>query len=326
MARRSPCWHFGDVDGDGYVTFDDAMLVVLHIVGTIVLTPEQIRRADVFNVGTLDIFDAMYIAQYVLGTRDTFPVCALLPEEDPFPAGMVEVRSAAGALITVLENASNISYEQAINMLGKMSFEMPSDDTKIQYLLNTNEIWLYQKGLLVDCYRMRMRYSTRGDMLKETIEADQIASFLLDDIIPSYEATLADTKSATMVLTELLAFQTGANPVVMGGVEAILDNNFAVVKVSWTNIWKACEQIRDAVGGILYVKFDPRVPLNRTLWLSTTMGADEGQQIRVGKNLEGISRETDYGGMATKFWPIGQNNLVLSSALVVKEVAIISSD
>ncbi len=67
----------GDVDGDGVVSQHDADLIAGFVVHTISLTQEQLGRAKVFNGTTVTIFDAMLIAQYAAGIKDTFPVCSM---------------------------------------------------------------------------------------------------------------------------------------------------------------------------------------------------------------------------------------------------------
>lgn len=70
-----PCGNYGDVNGDGYVTEDDAQLIREYLAGNTELTAEQLIRADVSNDGVVSLKDATLISQYVEGIRDTFPVC-----------------------------------------------------------------------------------------------------------------------------------------------------------------------------------------------------------------------------------------------------------
>lgn len=65
----------GDVDGDGYVTNEDAQLVVDHVLGRIVLTAAQIKRGDVNVSGTLTVADSGQISQYANGSTTTFIAC-----------------------------------------------------------------------------------------------------------------------------------------------------------------------------------------------------------------------------------------------------------
>ena len=75
FEKPSPCGNLGDVDNDGFVTQEDALLVANHTVGNIQLTPEQLIRADVNGDGIVSSVDALFIAQYAAGTRSTFPAC-----------------------------------------------------------------------------------------------------------------------------------------------------------------------------------------------------------------------------------------------------------
>jgi len=78
LKKRSPCADYGDVDGDGYVTEEDAILIAQHRVGNIVLNEEQLRRADVTGDGRVTMEDSMIINQYVIDLIDTFPVCRIM--------------------------------------------------------------------------------------------------------------------------------------------------------------------------------------------------------------------------------------------------------
>lgn len=82
--RISPCPPMGDVDGDGWVTEEDALLIAQFLAGTIYLTPEQIYRAKVWSGMRPEIpreqpviQDALVIIKYVKGKIDTFLVCPI---------------------------------------------------------------------------------------------------------------------------------------------------------------------------------------------------------------------------------------------------------
>ena len=75
--------------------------------------------------------------------------------------GFIEIRDSNGNLIAVLENVHAISYEHSLNKLGTMSFELPADDPKGQYLLPEHELWLYHLGELVDVYKLKRMASSR---------------------------------------------------------------------------------------------------------------------------------------------------------------------
>lgn len=76
-GRKAPIVNgiaMGDVNGDGYVTQEDADLVGNYVVGNIQLSAEQLARAAVRGVKPINIFDAEYIKQYARGSREKFPV------------------------------------------------------------------------------------------------------------------------------------------------------------------------------------------------------------------------------------------------------------
>jgi len=59
----------GDVDGDGQVTVVDALFVAQYTVGTRTLTSAQLAAADVNNDGQVTVVDALFIAQFTVGLR-----------------------------------------------------------------------------------------------------------------------------------------------------------------------------------------------------------------------------------------------------------------
>jgi len=86
-------------------------------------------------------------------------------------------------------------------------------------------------------------------------------------------------------------------------------------KLTVTNqsiLW-ALLQLHEIVGsGYIYVDND------RVFHWLDDIGEDKGQQIRYRKNLEGITRETDWGSLCTRLYPIG-NGVQLSDLTVFKE-------
>ena len=61
----------GDVDGDGVVTTKDALMMMQHIEGTVLLTDDQFKRADLNGSGVLDSVEVLRILQYINGKVNT---------------------------------------------------------------------------------------------------------------------------------------------------------------------------------------------------------------------------------------------------------------
>lgn len=79
----SPCPPLGDVDDDGFVTTNDARLVLEAHAGLRTLTPDQLLRADVNRDGRVDSIDALLIEQVAArlpGAEDGFR-CELPPAQ-----------------------------------------------------------------------------------------------------------------------------------------------------------------------------------------------------------------------------------------------------
>ena len=128
------------------------------------------------------------------------------------------------------------------------------------------------------------------------------------------EKTLPATKTVTALRAKFynsggVSHHFGFNEADFWGVEG--------GKLSVTNqtlLW-ALLQLYEIVGeGYIYVDND------RKLQWPSDIGDDTGQQIRYRKNLQGITKETDWGQLSTRLYPIG-NDVQLSDLTVLKEAA-----
>lgn len=64
-----PVYKKGDVNQDGSVNIADALFIAQYTVGTRILTTSQLVVADVDGDGQVKIVDALFIAQYTVGLR-----------------------------------------------------------------------------------------------------------------------------------------------------------------------------------------------------------------------------------------------------------------
>jgi len=65
---------YGDVNEDGFITEEDAELILAYVVGKEKFSPIQKLAADVSGNGRISQLDASYIKQYVQGLITSFPV------------------------------------------------------------------------------------------------------------------------------------------------------------------------------------------------------------------------------------------------------------
>lgn len=68
--------NYGDVDGDGSITVDDALTVCQFVLRNITLTDAQQKAADVDGDGSITVDDALTICQYVLRNIKEFPAAS----------------------------------------------------------------------------------------------------------------------------------------------------------------------------------------------------------------------------------------------------------
>ena len=61
----------GDVNGDGSITTLDALMIMQHIDGQIILDDDQFKRADLNKDSILNSFEALRILQYINGNVQT---------------------------------------------------------------------------------------------------------------------------------------------------------------------------------------------------------------------------------------------------------------
>ena len=71
VKESSALSRLGDVDGDGAITTRDALMIMQHISGTIILTNDQFTRGDLNKNGVLSSSEALRILQYINGNVST---------------------------------------------------------------------------------------------------------------------------------------------------------------------------------------------------------------------------------------------------------------
>ena len=79
------------------------------------------------------------------------------------PKYIIEVRDSSGDLVSILENAYNISFTETINEPATLDFNLPADDSKVSGIVLANELWLrnYSTGTVVMKFRLALRRDAR---------------------------------------------------------------------------------------------------------------------------------------------------------------------
>lgn len=112
--KNPPCGNYGDVNGSGYITRADIDLISESVIGKIVLTAEQKKRADVDVSGSVTGIDAMRVSQYYSDKINSFPICSLpdLKTENIF------IQKEEGNAATFTVNYKNYGYVTVASKFG----------------------------------------------------------------------------------------------------------------------------------------------------------------------------------------------------------------
>ncbi len=210
---------------------------------------------------------------------------------------ILEVHNTSGDLIAVLENAHNITYTEGINEAPTLSFKLPADDDKADYILKVNELWLmnYETEAVIAKFRLSHRTDSRQDTIVTSVSCDGLIGQLVDEQLIAAYSPVAQTP--TQIVTALLALQL-LSPAITVGTIAPTSLRTITFKPGET-ILKCLYRLRDTVGG--YISIDN----NRALQWSDSIGEDTGQQVRYQKNLVGVTREVDYTTIANRIYAYG---------------------
>jgi len=76
---------------------------------------------------------------------------------------IIEIHDSSGNLVTILENAHDINYIEAINEAPILRFSLPADDTKAANIIKANEIWLINYEDETPSVVAKFRLSRRED-------------------------------------------------------------------------------------------------------------------------------------------------------------------
>ena len=96
---------------------------------------------------------------------------------------LIEVHNSNGDLVAVLENAHSITYTEGINEASTLDFNLPADDSKADYILKANEIWLmnYETEAIVAKFRLSHRKDARRGTIVTSVSCDGLINQLVDE-------------------------------------------------------------------------------------------------------------------------------------------------
>ena len=203
--------------------------------------------------------------------------------------------------IAVLENAYNVGYEKRLNELWTARFTMPADDSKNQYCDAYNLVEIYDGDERVELFRIMPSTRNRQDIDIIEYACEHTLATLIDDVLFQYHEIGGTGVFTQTVLEYVLNQQTVTNWVL--GV-----NDFSrQFQYSWENenLLGALFSIPNRFVEKYQWTFDTTsYPFTINLKSIDTDSAPE-LFLRYGKNLQGITKETDTTELCTRLYALG---------------------
>lgn len=213
-------------------------------------------------------------------------------------AYQIWVFTQSGDKVAVLQNASNIRRKTKMNGAPSLSFSLPADDEKTSYITSANEIkvWNDKKSRFEGLYCLDKSVDRWGSSGK-FVDCDYTGAItrLIKEKNISYDTT-ATPKTATQVITGLLALQQRTPAITIGAIQPTDSFCFAVEN---TNLLNAFFSLPKLLGGFIEVDEDRH--LN---WWNEPTG-NPTREIRYQKQLKSMTREVDHTNIINRLYAYG---------------------
>lgn len=203
--------------------------------------------------------------------------------------------------IAVLENASEVKIKEVINGEYTLSFVLPRNDPKWQYIQAENFVKVYHASQKKDqLFRIRTFDEIRDEQGKLTsnIQCEHVWYDAADcNHFPSVEL-IGQTP------LQILQYAFAGTRFTIGTVEI---TTLTDIYQNKSNPMKIVAKLIEYVGGEL-------VRDNWTIHLVAKRGSDTGVQFRFGKNNKSLKRHTDGKDIITRLYPYGKDGLLIDDA------------
>lgn len=196
--------------------------------------------------------------------------------------------------LAILENAYNVKIKEVINGEFTLSFVLPRDDEKWEFIQADNFIKVEEQ-----LYRIKTFDELRNQNgnITSNIQCEHVYYDAIDSKhIPFYGVINGDPKT---ILQDVFS----GTRFTIGTVDITTPVNLTLDK---TNPAAVVAELVKRVGGEL-------IKDNYTIHLINKRGSYNGVQFRFGKNIKGIQRVTDSKGLVTRLYPYGKDSLNVAS-------------
>ena len=204
--------------------------------------------------------------------------------------------------LAVLENASGVKIKEVINGEFLLSFILPRNDPKWQYIQPENFVKVYDCSQKKDQYFRVRSFDEQRDSAGKLTSNVQCEHAYYDahdcKFFPSVEL-IGQTPA------QVLAYVFAGTRFIVGTVEITTPTDIILERVYPSDI---VAKLVENVGGEL-------VKDNWTINLVAKRGSNTGVQFRFGKNIATIKKSTDAKSIITRLYPYGKDGLQIAGAL-----------
>jgi phage minor structural protein len=202
--------------------------------------------------------------------------------------------------IAVLENASEVKIKEVINGEYTLSFVLPRNDPKWQYLQPENFVKVYHASQKKDqIFRIRKLDEIRDEQGKLTSNIQ--CEHVYYDAADSNHFPKVELIGKTP--TQVLVYAFAGTRFTIGTVEV---TTLTDIYLSKANPQQIVSKLIENVGGEL-------IKDNWTINLVAKRGSDKGVQFRIGKNIKSLKRNTDATGIITRLYPYGKDSMEITT-------------
>ncbi|WP_245153936.1 phage tail spike protein [Jeotgalibacillus proteolyticus] len=201
-------------------------------------------------------------------------------------------------LQSILQNAYAIGYETPLNELWSASFSMPLNDPKNQYCKPFNYVEVWDGDERIELFRIMPTLTTKNENENSvSYQCEHVLATLIDDLIDDYAQWTNFT--TRVVLTDMLQYQEV--------------KRWALGRVAFTRYFHYGIEKEELYSVIMSIPrpFDQQYQWNFdttvfpwVLHLDAASNEIVGE-ARWGKNIQGITKESDPYPVATRIYPYG---------------------
>ena len=226
----------------------------------------------------------------------------------------ISIYSQAGQLLTVLDNADEISYELKHNDLWTASFTLPSDDAKNDFCAAHNLARITDGSRSLGLYRIISMPSSEETAAggTKTYNLEHVMATLLDDVLFGYHEIGGTGIHTRTVMQYILERQT-VTRWQLGTVEFDDQYQYHFENVSLLSALLS-------LGEVLTEEYTWDFDTSTSPWTVNLRKADTatGCGIYYGRNLVGIEKTMDASALITRLYPLGYGEGV--NQLTIKDV------